>query len=82
LASDGIAVYLSGGQELMNGNYAYRGHVWKFDGVALQRQAAGATLFMAGGSNGGINAFRDLWASTDDGSTWSSGSTACRPPSA
>lgn len=85
LASDGVAVYLSAGLNFI-GNYAYQSHVWKFDGVAWQRQTpgaafggrerhvmakVGATLFVAGGSNGGINAFRDVWASTDDGVTWS-----------
>ncbi|MDN8617138.1 hypothetical protein [Variovorax ginsengisoli] len=80
LSSDGAAVYLSGG------SYPYRNHVWKFDGVAWQRQTAsaefparerhlmakvGTTLFMAGGSNGGVSPLRDLWTSTDEGITWS-----------
>ncbi|MBO9652217.1 MAG: hypothetical protein J7605_27230 [Variovorax sp.] len=85
LASDGASVYLSGGQEL-NGLYAYRSHVWKFNGVAWQLKTSGAafagrqrhvmakvgnTLFVAGGTNAGVTALRDVWASTDDGSTWS-----------
>lgn len=85
LASDGNAIYLSGGQRLTVQPGVLTSHVWKFDGTdwTLQNAAAsfparqshvmakvGAALYVTGGTTGSTP-WRDLWRSVDDGVNWS-----------
>jgi hypothetical protein len=85
-ASDGSAVYLSGGNGASD--------VWKFDGAAWVRRTAsaafpgrsnhamvklGSALYIIGGEDAVGTKLGDVWKSTDGGATWSLVATPFSP---
>lgn len=84
LASDGNAVYLSGGDEPMDPNN-HLSHVWKFDGTNWTQKTAAAefpgrsghvmakvgnALYVVAGSTTAGD-MRNVWRSDNDGANWS-----------